>query len=851
MAKLLVLFSLLFAACFAKDEAAATNEKVAGQLEFALRADAVVFGQQSGLSAAESKLITIRRQLLPGTKFDLAHLFLHFPPGVVVLKNDVVSARNIMLLPGVANYLVRLGNRARYFKLVVQDEIVPLIAAVIARTAQLTDYRIDRLTGDLPPAERYAMLSASNTIDGAIRLALYSNSRRQYNLVPLELLDRLPVGVTVNFHLLNDDGSLSADLVADQALTISKDTVVLARSQSSKATIFPRDLYFRIMPQRSADHNLDGWIADVSWRSDLAASRAKLSYLLGSFKFPYIIDVAAAAAADSSDGLTSHPALTTIFDWLTVENVAAEEWQFAQILPDGLKKNSKIDKLPVGELSGMKIVVTIPGNRSGRRERFFYVHIKKDLVPPTLLLTSSTPAAAGRRKITFTFSEPVKGFNIADDVTVRGGRLINVASRSQLVYSAELERKGSGFCYVAVDSNSSYWDLAGNRGATALLLLQELKSFVATAISHSLAVDDNGFLYSWGANPDGQLGLGPQVVAGQNRPQRIGNRRNWQSVAAGGRAYDDFTGFSIALNNAGELYSWGRNSEGQLGLADYDNRSEPVLLADPPADWKMVATGADYSLAITADGRLYSWGSNTYGQLGRIVTASAPATKPGRVGGKANWLKVAAGGYWKSFSFAINSAGELYSWGDNSYHQLGRVIDGENPYDKPGRVGSSTNWVGVAAGSLHVLARNAAGELYSWGANMSGQLGIGTTANQQFPTAVTKIDGGDWLVFATGYSHSFAINEFGKLYGWGSNEDNQLGVEHDGSKMIFTTPQIIAAADLWVGLSNNNSSTHSFAINVAGSVYGWGSNAAGQLGNASNNDSRLPSPLSGNIKWFK
>jgi alpha-tubulin suppressor-like RCC1 family protein len=245
--------------------------------------------------------------------------------------------------------------------------------------------------------------------------------------------------------------------------------------------------------------------------------------------------------------------------------------------------------------------------------------------------------------------------------------------------------------------------------------------------SHSLFLR-RGELYSWGDNNYRQLGRQVDDTQPANRPGLVvlpARARCWIAISIG-------YAFSLALTDTGQLYSWGRNDEGQLGRAVdvFCPLDHPGLVGMPPGatHWTTIATktGVFHGLATTNTGELYSWGDNYQGKLSRRVTPANPADRPGLVGmppGARFWIVIAIG---RLHSLAIIDTGQLYSWGRNDETHLGRVVNAVHPADRPGLITlppGAKRWITISAGSGFSLAITNTGQLYSWGRNDEGQLG--------------------------------------------------------------------------------------------------------------------------------
>ena len=143
-------------------------------------------------------------------------------------------------------------------------------------------------------------------------------------------------------------------------------------------------------------------------------------------------------------------------------------------------------------------------------------------------------------------------------------------------------------------------------------------------------------LWAWGQNLDGQLGVNDATRRSTPVTTLLGGT-NWKSIACG----DDH---AVALKTDGTLWTWGRNTSGQLGINDTTNRSTPVTTLLGGTNWKSISGGENHTIALKTDGSLWSWGLNTSGQLGvnNTTTRSTPVTT--LLGGN-NWKSVACGSF--------------------------------------------------------------------------------------------------------------------------------------------------------------------------------------------------------------
>lgn len=275
---------------------------------------------------------------------------------------------------------------------------------------------------------------------------------------------------------------------------------------------------------------------------------------------------------------------------------------------------------------------------------------------------------------------------------------------------------------------------------------------VAAGPYHSLARRSNGNLYGWGDNTSGQLG-----TSGSTLPVLIDSNTDWQELAAAGTVgptIPQSSSYSYARRTAGSFKQMGASPSGSLSAAALSN-------------WVTLASGISHAAAIRADGTLWSWGSNTKGQLGdsSITTRSTPV----QTGSANNWVQVAAG---TAHSVGLQYNGTLWTWGDNSSGQLG--TDQIPSYSaSPVQIGSGQSWKAIAAGDYHTLALRSDGTIWAFGNNSSGQLGDGSGATTNFPVQVGTDS--DWKSISAHGNLSYGIKNNNTLYAWGANNKGQLG----------------------------------------------------------------------------
>jgi alpha-tubulin suppressor-like RCC1 family protein len=352
----------------------------------------------------------------------------------------------------------------------------------------------------------------------------------------------------------------------------------------------------------------------------------------------------------------------------------------------------------------------------------------------------------------------------------------------------------------------------------------------------SIALKSDGTVWTWGQNNYGQLGNG--TITTSTTPVQVANLAN--VVAITGSAFH-----GIALLNDGTLKTWGRNSDGQLGIGSTTNSSSAVAVSTL-TNVVEIAAGTNYSLARTSDGTLYTWGRNPNGQLGDGTLTGR--TSPGLVVGLCPTVSPAPfdrniSGGWSHTLYICNNGDALNAWGANAFSQVGN--GGTTDVTTPVVVNNLTNIHAVTAGYQHTLALLNDSTVWAWGDNTDGQLGNGTNTSAIAPVLVNGLS----HVIATsggqaGY-HSLALKADGTVWTWGRNSEGQLG---DGTLTSRNTPTQVSNLTGVIAIAGGE--YHSLAVKNDGTVWAWGRNNEGQLGNGTNVNSSVPVQVEG-LTGFK
>ncbi|WP_051318216.1 Ig-like domain-containing protein [Cohnella thermotolerans] len=384
----------------------------------------------------------------------------------------------------------------------------------------------------------------------------------------------------------------------------------------------------------------------------------------------------------------------------------------------------------------------------------------------------------------------------------------------------------------------------------------EFGSRLFAGSGHTVYLDEDGTVWTWGSNRFGELGNG----ATQDSPlpvQVIAPAEEGEPLA-GVTAVGGGSNHSFALTADGAVWAWGENDAGQLGDGTSENRSKPVQVVGGDGTGTLsgivaISGGDKHTLALDADGTVWSWGLNVRGQLGdgSLTDRSIPVRVKDATGEGilSDVVAISAGA---SFSLALKGDGTVWAWGDNNFGQLGdgTTTDRSLPVQVQAVGGTEplAGVVSIAGGAGHAAALLSDGTVWSWGDNAKGQLGEGTNVNSLLPVQVKTTEGqealSDIIAIGSGIAYSAALRADGAVWAWGDNASGQLG---DGTAIDRANPvevvgtekegTLAGVKDLRVG------GDHIVIRNEDNSILSWGNNAYGQLGNDSTANFSYPVEL--------
>ena len=411
---------------------------------------------------------------------------------------------------------------------------------------------------------------------------------------------------------------------------------------------------------------------------------------------------------------------------------------------------------------------------------------------------------------------------------------------------------------------------------------------VSIGEDYTVALKTDGTLWAWGRNNNGQLGDGGSFTV--YSPTKIGVATDWDMVSAG-------RNHTVAIKEDGTLWAWGANNRGQFGDGTRTSKTSPTQIGS--AEWATVSAGSGHTVAIKKDGTLWAWGFNSLGQVGN-GNASADTDADvitTRVISLDKHTAVFASG---AYTVAVRTDGTLWAWGSNTYGQLGMYdYEGGNK-PTPGQITSATEWAKnftiivnpappqitttslpqstngtpysqtlLATGSATITWSVESGSLPSGltlspAGVMSGTLaipgtfdftvkatnGVGSDTKMLSiivtvaPTPPYILVDNDWAMVSAGNDHTLAIKTDGTLWAWGSNYGGKLG---DGTTTNRNVPIRVGMATDWSMVSAG--SNHTLAIKTDGTLWAWGYNETGQLGDGTTTNRNAPIRIGTATDW--
>ncbi len=375
---------------------------------------------------------------------------------------------------------------------------------------------------------------------------------------------------------------------------------------------------------------------------------------------------------------------------------------------------------------------------------------------------------------------------------------------------------------------------------------------IASGWTHSAFLDEDGSVWTWGRNNHGQLGDGTE--SNSSLPVQVKNTEadgyisDIEAVTAG-RFH------TVAIMSGGTVWTWGSNSSGQLGDWTTEDRSTPVQVKGPGGQGHLsgiiaVSAGWSHTVALSENRNVWAWGSNLHGQLGNGTNnnSNVPVLVKDAdgEGSLSDVIAIAAG---RHHTLALKDDGTVWAWGSNEYGQLGDATnDSTNKPVQvrgPGGQGHLSVAIAISAGCFHSIALREDGNVWTWGLNEYGQLGDDTVEDKNTPIVVKGSGGVEYLGsvvgIAAGGAHCVVLKADGTLWTWGWNEYGQLG---NNSTINSSTPVVVRDSEGQLVHEGvvicAAGGYHTIMQDEQMRAWSFGRNRYGQLGNGTQEDSSKP-----------
>eukprot|EP01018_Ginkgo_biloba_P019306 Gb_14008 [translate_table: standard] len=389
----------------------------------------------------------------------------------------------------------------------------------------------------------------------------------------------------------------------------------------------------------------------------------------------------------------------------------------------------------------------------------------------------------------------------------------------------------SRICFITKDLGARGWQMNMEPGEEPMRL-SEVSSkvvLISAGASHTIALLSGNVVCSWGRGEDGQLGHGdaedrlmPTIISALDGCEIM-------SVTCGA---DHTTAYSDSQR---VMYSWGWGDFGRLGHGNSSDLFIPQpIKALQGLEIKQIACGDSHCLAVTRDGEVQSWGRNQNGQLG--LGHAEDCLTPQKIKAfQGITVKMVAAG--AEHTAAVTENGKLYGWGWGRYGNLGLADRNDRlvPEEVVALHGERISM--VACGWRHTIASSDCGNLFTYGWSKYGQLGHGDNEDHLVPHRVEGLRDARIIQISGGWRHTMALDVEGRLYGWGWNKFGQVGV---GDNNDHCCPQGVKLPAEQKVVQVSCGWRHTVAITDRDNVFSWGRGTSGQLGHGDAIDRNMP-----------
>lgn len=378
-----------------------------------------------------------------------------------------------------------------------------------------------------------------------------------------------------------------------------------------------------------------------------------------------------------------------------------------------------------------------------------------------------------------------------------------------------IKTNGTGWCW-GLGTGGQLGDGSGSSNLSAVQLSGggTWKS-INSGDGVGCAVKSDDTLWCWGTNNWG--GIGDGTLISRNAPVQVSGGGAWKSSSAG-------QVFTCGIRLNGERTCWGINGgEGSLGDGATEDALKPTPI-NPPTPWRYVTAGHKMACGIKTDDTLWCWGENAEGQLGINTTVNMPV--PTQVAVGTTWKSVSAS---ELFACGIRSDDTGWCWGRNTNGYLGDGTNGNSLV--PVAIAGGGTWKSIVVGNVHSCGIKSDDTGHCWGSGANGRIGHNLTAASNAPAAIITTPN-TWLSISAGGSHSCGVKLDKTLWCWGSGANGRIGNNNVTPGNNVVPIAVTGTTGPWKSVSAGIGA-HNCALKEDDTLWCWGNNAVGQIGDGS------------------
>jgi alpha-tubulin suppressor-like RCC1 family protein len=276
------------------------------------------------------------------------------------------------------------------------------------------------------------------------------------------------------------------------------------------------------------------------------------------------------------------------------------------------------------------------------------------------------------------------------------------------------------------------------------------------------AIKNNGSLWCWGADTNGQLGNGSGTTADQISPSAVTSTLPWSQITSGAT-------HSCGIKNDGTGWCWGAGGNGQLGNNASSSQTAPVQIYGPLI-WASLGAGGNMTCGIASDRSGWCWGSDSNGTLGNGTVLTADLNAPSKINSDGGWMQISPS---DNYACGIKLDGTAWCWGDAGNGRLGNGLTG-GTFASPIKVLDPGPWIYIDTGANSTCGLKADGSAWCWGESNQGQIGNAATSGI-YSLPVPVLGGGPWMSLSVGNTSVCGMKQDKSVWCWGIDSNGQLG----------------------------------------------------------------------------